>query len=97
MDSVLQELKSQVTKKDTTHRRILVYMLIHGKTILEEIRKPWVGGSAAYQRLWELKRRGFDIIHDNYRDEAGHKKKLVYYQLLTPAEKIDFETLTVRH
>jgi hypothetical protein len=97
MDSALQELNSQVTKKDTTHRRILVYMLIHGKTILEEIRKPWVGGSAAYQRLWELKRRGFDIIHDNYRDEAGHKKKLVYYQLLTPVEKIDFDSLTVRN
>jgi len=29
--------------------------------------------------------------------DDGHKKKLVYYQLLTPAEKIDFETLTVRH
>jgi hypothetical protein len=81
--------------KDTTHRRIIAYMIMHGKVTLEDIRKPWIGGSAGDVRARELRRKGFDIQHGNYLKPDGTKSKLTWYELKTPPEKINFDTMTV--
>lgn len=84
-----------ISVKDTSHRRIISYMLMHGRVTLEEIRKPWIGGSAGDVRLREIRRKGFEIQHGNFTNPDGSKRKLTWYELKTPPEKINFDMLTV--